>query len=194
MKKTTILFFIGLILMLVHFSACNKLENASTSASHLLVNLITGTDSQGNTGSTTIFSDVILNGGVFNDNAEATVRAVLLDPGAETGTFYQTIIIDRIQVEYFRPDGLSEQGKNVPYAFSQDVYVAVEIGAEATFPFVLVQHTAKLEPPLIDLRYASDVWKMDAKITFYGRDVGGRRIAPVVGSVSVWFADFADAQ
>jgi hypothetical protein len=194
MKKIRFLFFIGFILMLVNFSACNKLENATTSASKLMVDLITGTDLTGSTGSTTIFSDVVIKGGIFNDSAEATVRAVLLDPGAVVGTLYQTIIIDRIQIEYSRSDGLSEQGKDVPYAFSQDVNVSIDIGSVVSFFFVLVQHTAKLEPPLLDLRYALEVLKMEAKITFYGKDVGGRRIAPVTGSVSVWFADFADEE
>jgi len=194
MKKLTFIFFIGFVLMLVNFTACNKLDNDTTSASVLLVDLITGDDLQGNSGSTTIFSDVVEGGGVFNDSATATVRAMLLDPGAEVGTFYQTIIIDRIHIEYSRSDGLDEQGKDVPYAFSQDVHVSVDIGALASFSFVLVQHTAKLETPLIDLRYALDVWKMEAKVTFYGRDVGSRRIAPVTGSVSVWFADFADEE
>ncbi|MCK5056498.1 MAG: hypothetical protein KAT34_07580 [Candidatus Aminicenantes bacterium] len=196
MKKMRFLFFIGFILMLVNFSACNKLENATTSASKLMVDIITGTDLTGSAGSTTIFSDVVIKGGIFNDSAEATVRAVLLDPygGALPNTFYQTIIIDRIQIEYSRSDGLSEQGKDVPYAFSQDVNVSIDIDSVVSFSFVLVQHTAKLEPPLLNLRYALEVLKMEAKITFYGKDVGGRRIAPVTGSVSVWFADFADEE
>jgi len=194
MRKMKLLSFIGLILLLVSFPACNKLENETNSASALLVNYITRNDLYGNSGSTTIFSDVVMGGGVYNDNAEATVRAVLLNPDKVTGTFYQSIIVDRVYIEYSRDDGLDEQGKHVPYSFSQDLNVSVDIGEIVTFSFVLVQHTAKLEPPLIDLRYAADMWKMEAKVTFYGRDVGGRRIAPVTTSVSVWFADFADAE
>ena len=58
MKKTTFLLFLGLILLLVNVPGCNKLENTTTSASQLVLDLITGNDIAGESGSTTIFSDV----------------------------------------------------------------------------------------------------------------------------------------
>jgi hypothetical protein len=70
----------------------------------------------------------------------------------------------------------------------------VVIGETVDLPFVLVQHVAKLESPLVELINISQekILKMEAICTFYGKDVGGHRIAPVVGRVSVWFANFAD--
>lgn len=193
MKKTTFLLFVGLILLLVSVPGCNRLENTTTSASQLILDLITGNDIAGEEGSTTIFSDVLTSsGGIFNDNAEATVRAVLLDPLSEDASFYQTIRIKRIFVEYSRPGGLDEQGRDIPYSFSQDVSITVDINAAVVFSFVLVQHTAKMEPPLVDLKYGQDVYKMEAKITLYGEDMAGNQVNPVSGSVSVWFANFAD--
>ena len=195
MKKTTFLLFLGLILLLVNVPGCNKLENTTTSASQLVLDLITGNDIAGESGSTTIFSDVrTSSGGIFNDNAEATISAVLLDPYGEDSTFYQSIRIYRIFVEYSRPGGLDEQGKDIPYSFSQDVSATIEIGGSLVFPFVLVQHTAKMEPPLIDLVYATDVYKMEARVTFYGEDMAGNQVNPVSGTVSVWFANFADEE
>ncbi len=182
-----------LILISINFSGCNALENATTSGSKLILELITGTDLTGRTGSTTIFSDVIKNdGSIINDSATAQMSAMLLDPAQPAGTFYQTIIVDRIHIEYSRSDGLSVQGRDVPYSFSQDVSVAIDIGSTAQFGFVLVQHTAKLESPLIDLRYSGEILKMEAKVTFFGKDIGGQRVQPVLGSVSIWFANFAD--
>lgn len=193
MRKTTLLLIIGLIFAVLMFTGCNKLENQTTSASKLILDMITGNDIEGNAGSNTIFSDVITtSGGIFNDNADATMRAVLLDPGAVESTFYQTIIVDRIFVEFSRSDGKNEQGKDIPYSFFQDVNVSIDIDEQVIFPFVLVQHTAKMESPLKELRYSSEVYKFEAKVTFYGKDVAGRRVEEISGSVSVWFANFAD--
>ena len=193
MKKTTFLLIVGLILLLVNVPGCNKLENTTTSASQLILDIITGNDITGSSGSTTIFSDVLTSSGsIYNDNADATMSAVLLDPYADDSTFYQSIRIYRIFVEYSRPGGLDEQGKDIPYSFSQDVSITIKIGETVVFPFVLVQHTAKMEPPLVDLVYATDVYKMEARVTFYGEDIGGNQVNPVTGTVSVWFANFAD--
>jgi hypothetical protein len=192
-KKTIFVLFMSLILILVNFTACNNLENTTNSASQLILNIITGNDISGTAGSTTIFSDVLTtSGGIFNDSAEATLTATLLDPGAVGSTFYQAIVVERIYVEFSRIDGNNEQGKNIPYSFSQNVNVTIGIGEAITFPFILVQHTAKMEPPLIDLRYIAEVYKMEAKITFYGKDIAGKQVNPVTGLVSVWFANFAD--
>ncbi len=195
MRKKILLLVIVITIILIIQPGCNYLENKTTSGSRLVLQMITGTDSQGNVGSNTIFSDVITtSGSIYNDNGEAKMTAALLDPLIEPtdATEYQTIIVDRIRIDYSRTDGLKEPGKDVPYSFTQDVYVAVRIGALISFPFVLVSHTAKMEPPLVDLRYSNEVYRMEATITFYGEDLGGHRVAPVTGSISVWFANFGD--
>jgi hypothetical protein len=195
MRKKILWFVIVLTTILIILPGCNYLENKTTSGSRLVLKMITGTDLNGNTGSNTIFSDVITTSGtIFNDNATAQMTAALLDPLIlpSDATEYQTVVIDRIKIEYSRTDGLSEPGKDIPYSFTQDVHVAIRIGETVTFPFVLVSHTAKMEPPLVDLRYSNEVYRMEARITFYGEDLGGHRVVPVVGSISVWFANFGD--
>ena len=81
----------------------------------------------------------------------------------------------------------------MPYGFSQKVNLLVPISTNSEYGFVLIQHTAKLESPLVDLlSYGQEkVLKLEANITFYGKDTGGKRIAPAKVSVSVWCGDFA---
>ncbi len=193
MRKKIFLSIIALMLMIINFPGCSPVENATTSGSKLVLEYITGTDLDGNVGSTTIFSDVVTtSGSIVNDEGTAQVKAVLLDPEAVAGTHYQAITIDRVQIKYYRVDGLSEEGRDVPYGFSQDVNVIANIEESVEFGFVLVQHTAKMEPPLSDLRWSNEILKMEAEITFYGKDGAGRRVQEVTGRISVWFGNFAD--
>lgn len=196
MRIKWILIVVFLTVILLNFPACNKLENLSESASKLIVIGITGPDLEGNLGATTIFSDVLTtSGSIFNDTATATLTAELLDPLQTDTTFYQDIIVDQVDVEYSRSDiPDAQQGVDVPFSFSQKVYARVSIGEDVDLGFVLVQHVAKLDSPLVELTYIlqEKILKMEAKCTFYGKDVAGNRITPVAASVSVWFSNFAD--
>lgn len=194
--KVKVIIIIGILsLMLGFMGGCNSVENSSNSATRLIIQLITGNDLEGNVGSTTIFSDVLREGSVFNDNGAVVLRAELINPMAETSTYYQTVIVDQIDVEYSRADGLSVEGKDVPYSFSQKVHAIVNIGEETEIGFVIIQHVAKEEPPLVQLINMGQehVLKLEAKVTVHSKDLGDNRLAPVSGSVSVWCADFGDA-
>lgn len=185
-----------IMLAALALTQCNIFESDSTSASALIVISITGQDLLGNTDSPVIFSDVASEtDGIINDNATATLNAQLInpDPNADV-TYYHSILVDQIDVEYSRSDGLNQEGRDIPFAFSQKVNIQVDIDTTVELPFVIVQHVAKLEPPLIDLASVGDeqVLKLEAKCTFHGKDLGGHRIQPVVGTVSVWCANFAD--
>ena len=202
MKRENILLILTIMIFLV-FPSCNKLENETTSSSAILINSITGNDLDGTEGSTTIFIDVVQvndDGSmtIYNDNGVAELIAVLLDPMLEPGesTYYQNVIIDQIDIEYTRADGLNNEGEDVIYSFSQKVTRMINIGETDVIPFVLVQHVAKLESPLVELIGLGQekVLKLEAKITFHGKDVGGHRIAPAIGAVSVWISNFGDSQ
>jgi hypothetical protein len=193
----SILGIIGLLVFVIGFSGgCNKYENQSNSSLRLVVASITGSDLGGNDGSTTVFSDVLTSsGGIINDNATASLRAELLDPFHTGGTQYQDVIVDQIDVSYSRTDGLSVEGRDVPYSFSQKVNAVILSGGELDLPFVVVQHNAKGESPLVELGpYPNQehVLKMEAHITFHSIDTGGYRLAPVNGTISIWFGNFAD--
>jgi hypothetical protein len=191
-----ILMIIGISVFVIGFlGGCNAVENESTSGTRLTIELITGLDLEGEPGSTTVFSDVIKTSGtIVNDPATATLRAALLDPEPESTSYYQSVIVDQIDISYSRTDGLSVEGRDVPYSFSQEVNKMIGIGETGDLNFVVVQHNAKSESPLVELvNYGQEhVLKMEAHITFYSRDVGGHRLAPVTGSISIWFANFAD--
>jgi hypothetical protein len=201
MKKTRSLLIVGasavvlLVFMLTSFSGCNKLEELSQSGSKLIIDLITGTNSRGEVETTTIFSDVITNGTVFDDYATVSLSALVLNPDEPTGTFYQDIMVDQIDIEYSRADGLNEQGKDVPYSFSQKITARVQPGGQKIdLNFVLIQHIAKMESPLVELVSLGQehVLKLEVKITIHGKDIGGHRVEPAVGYVSVWCSNFAD--
>ena len=202
MKRKNILLITAIAVFML-FPSCNKLENETTSGSVLLLQSITGNDLQGNEGSTTIFVDVVQvneDGSmtIYNDNAVVELSAALLDPFVlpNEATYYQNIIVDQIDISYTRADGLNDEGEDVIYSFSQKVSYMVPIGETVSFPFVLVQHVAKLESPLVELvSFGQEtVLKLEAKITIHGKDVGGHRVAPVIGGVSVWIANFGDAE
>jgi hypothetical protein len=196
-SKLFVLGIIGMFVFFIGFTAgCNTFENESTSSLRLVIASITGSDIEGSEDSTTVFSDVLTSSGsIINDNATADLNAVLIDPALSTGTTYQDVIVDQIDVSYSRTDGLNVEGKDVPYSFSQKVNAFIIAGGSLDLAFVIVQHTAKGESPLVELsNYPNQehVLKMEAHVTFYSRDTGGHRLAPVTGSISIWFGNFAD--
>mgnify|MGYP001328572726 FL=1 len=96
------------IVLALTLTGCNKLEENTTAASYLLVTSITGTDLEGQEGSTTIFSDVISeSGAVYNDNAVAVLEGRVFDPFDQNVTTYKDIIVHRVDIEYTRTDGLN---------------------------------------------------------------------------------------
>jgi len=197
MKIKYLLLILFVVCIIFSFPGCNKLENNTSSTSKLIVESITGKDLAGEEGSTTIFSDVIMGLSIFNDNAVAELTTVLLDPFAldTTATYYQSILVDQVDVRYTRADGLNTPGVDVPYGFSQRVNMVVGIGDKVLLPFVLIQHNAKLESPLVELVNIGQekILKLEAEITFHGKDLGGHRVEPVKGYVSVWCSNFADS-
>jgi len=184
------------IVLALAVTGCNKLEENTTAASYLLVTSITGTDLEGQDGSTTIFSDVISeSGAVYNDTAVAVLEGHVFDPFDGNITTYKDIIVHRVDIEYTRTDDLNTEGVDVPYGFSQAVNVLVPVeGGSVELGFVIISHNAKLESPLVGLTNigGEKSLKLEAHCTFYGRTVSGHEIAPVTHTVSVWCANFAD--
>ncbi len=186
-----------LIIVMTAFWGCSSLENVTDSGSTLVVTQITGKDLEGNEGSTTIFSDVLSSaGGIINDNCVATVMAQTLNPSPEsTPTFYEDVIVDQVDVAFYKNGSANVQGKDVPYAFSQSLNAHAQVGSETEVGFVLIRHNAKLEPPLVHLREWANqekILQLTVQVTFSSRDVGGHRLAPAVGYATVWCANFAD--
>jgi hypothetical protein len=192
---------IGLIIVALVMAACSKacngVENDSTSGTMLQIVSLTGNDLEGTDGSTTVFSDVITNGSIINDNGVADIIALPLNPMLDSIqiTPYMDVLIDQIDVEFRRTDGRNVEGVDVPYRFTQPMSMLVPINGETQIPFVLIRHVAKLEPPLLALREIPSrefILQLVAVVTIHGKDQGGHRVAPVTGYITVWCGNFAD--
>ncbi len=197
MKKTKILFYIAMALLLAINVSCNKVENKSQSGSLLVVKSLTGNSLEGKSGSTTAFCDVLKGHTVVNDNGELEIMARLINPDNNQPSYYQDVIIDRIEVCYHRVDlKRPRQGKDIPYSFTQEMNVLVKQGETKKVGFILVSHNAKMESPLVDLVPLGQehVLKLEAEVIVYSRDTAGYRLAPVRGFISVSCSNFADKE
>jgi hypothetical protein len=188
---------LALLIAVLALASCNAVENDSTSASMLQIKSLTGNDLQGKEGSTTVFSDVVTtSGSIINDNGVAEMIAVTLDPlysANNTITPYMDVLVDQIDVEFRRTDGRNVEGVDVPYSFNQPMSMLVSFDAAVKIPFILIRREAKREAPLLRLRENFEVLQLVAVVTIHGKDLGGHRVAPVTGYVSVWCANFADS-
>jgi hypothetical protein len=178
-------------------ASCNTIENESTSASMLQIASVTGNDLDGTPGSTTIFSDVLTNNSLINDNGVAEINALPIDPliDSKSITPYMDVLVDQIDVAFKRTDGRNVEGVDVAYHFNQPMSMLVTINGSASIPFILIRHVAKQEPPLLALREWTSqgkILQLVATVTIHGKDLGGHRVAPVTSNVSVWCSNFAD--
>lgn len=193
--------FLVLIIAALVLGGCVAKEGDTTSASFLVINSLTGNDLEGNAGSTTVFSDVDMGGSIVNDNGVASVSTLTYNPTEDSEahdiTYYMNVIVDQIDVEFMRTDGRNVEGVDVPYRFTQPINMIVPVDENVEIPFVLIRHVAKLEAPLFALREITSqgvVLQLVAKVTLHGKDLGGHRVAPVSGYISVWCSNFADSQ
>jgi hypothetical protein len=193
--------FLVLIIAALVLGSCLAKEDDTTSASFLVINSLTGNDLEGNAGSTTVFSDVDSSGSIINDNGVASVSTLTYNPTEDSEahdiTYYMNVIVDQIDVEFMRTDGRNTEGVDVPYRFTQPMNMLVPVDEAIEIPFVLIRHVAKLEMPLLALREVPSqefVLQLVAKVTLHGKDLGGHRVVPVSGYISVWCSNFADSQ
>jgi len=141
-----------------------------------------------------LISDVITNGGVFDDLAQVSFGLTLKDPGVPgntaTPSALNAVTFGRYHVEYRRADGRNTPGVDVPFAFDGAQTFTVVDNIDVVIE--LVRHEAKFEAPLRALR--SDqavVITTIATVTFYGKDLAGNNVT-VTGDIQVNFSDFGD--
>ena len=99
---------VGLALCLVLVGSCSELAETDRASSFLVIERLTGGSGPGQ--EDTVFqSDVLSNGGVFEDQGTVTARLALKDPGLSgsptTPTSANSITINRYRVAYVRTDG-----------------------------------------------------------------------------------------
>ena len=179
---------VGLALCLVLVGSCSELAQTNRASSFLVILQLTGGTGAGDTA---FQSDVQANSGaVFEDQGTLSVRLALKDagpPGSPTRpTSANWITINRYRVVYVRTDGGA-----VPLPFEGAMTFTV-IGSVGSASFVLVRLSAKLEPPLVNLRVGGGEITIStvAEITFFGRDQTGSEVT-ATGRISVTFADWA---
>jgi len=181
--------------------SCNPLEDDSKSDSLLLVVNIVGTDIE-NSEANFLESDVVDtdsegNTSVADDAAVVTFTARTLNPSPlfDDTSIYSNIFVERYVVSYFRSDGKSQEGVDVPYAFEGAMSAMVEVDAEESVSFIIVRAIAKLEPPLVDMAQGRGEGQLNvtAKIDFYGKDTVGNSVK-ATGYLSIFFADYAEQE
>jgi hypothetical protein len=183
----------GLTLAAIGAAGCGSdYQRQGDSSSYLVIEqLFVGTE----TSNTARYNSDVAgdNGTVFEDMGIVQFSAAMRDvTNPNTPTANNRITVDRYHVEYKRSDGRNTPGIDVPWAFDGAITTSLAPGETVTVPFVLVRVQAKLESPLMNLRFAggADVISTIAEITFYGHDQAGRSTV-VKGLVSVNFADWA---
>jgi hypothetical protein len=179
-------------------TSCTSMTRGSESNSYLIIDrLAAAAGGFDEDEETSLQSDVLTKGSVFEDVGLVTFRLALKDPGVPTVPNVMTtnnfITVNRYRVTYSRADGRNTPGVDVPHPFDGafTVTVRAEGTAEATFPIVRVQ--AKAEPPLRNLigNFGQGVISVIADVTFYGYDQTGRAVS-VAGKISIDFADWGD--
>jgi hypothetical protein len=159
-------------------------------------NLQATSGSTGNTGGT-LQSDVLTNGGIFNDSASVTVRAIMKNQGSPENpvapSATNAVTITRYRVSFRRSDGRNVPGVDVPQPFDSATTFTVQAGGVATQGFELIRHTAKIEPPLATLAGGLVIISTIADVTFFARDQAGNELT-ATGQIGVLFGDFADPE
>lgn len=143
-----------------------------------------------------LLSDIVP---VFNDNAVITVQVVPKNPTIEANSPFNDVMIERYEVRYFRSDGHNQEGVDVPFRITGPLGTLIPVNAEGDIAFVVVRHSAKLEPPLRNLRTVTnlgtggglDILTVNADITLHGRTTRGEGVT-ASARLQITFADFAD--
>lgn len=179
--------------------ACGSLTEAGRAASYLIIENLQGAPgAKPSEMSTTLRSDVLTKGGVFEDPGQVTFRLALKDPGGAaspvTPSSANYITVTHYRVRYLRTDGRNTPGVDVPYPIEGGMTVTVVSGTVSA-SFVLVRAQAKLEPPLAALVRSGGaiVISTTAEVTFYGHDQAGTPVS-ATGYITVNFGDWADPE
>jgi hypothetical protein len=105
------------------------------------------------------------------------------------------VFVERYEIRYFRSDGRSVEGVDVPHRISGNITTAVDAGTDSatnvTISVEVVRRQAKLEPPLRNLVAGGGelVLTCFAEITIHGRTTAGDAVK-TSGRLQIDFADF----
>jgi len=133
-------------------------------------------------------SDIITLGTIFPDEISVIFRnrpysgLIITDPDSPYGYFEFT----RYTVEWFYPDGTQAMA-----TYESGMGLSVPTGKSSWAEVIIVTWENKVNPPVSTIP-ANTSLELNARITFYGHEVGTDRETAVVATLGVIFADFAD--
>jgi len=143
-----------------------------------------------------INSDVrISSGAVCPDFASLRVENHLRNPLNTDASFRSDIVIERYDVRYFRSDGRSTEGIDVPFRITGNVAQEIQASNAAVLSLEIVRRQAKLEPPLRNLQGlgGAQVVTMFAEVTLHARSTIQQTTNAASARVQIDFADFTDS-
>lgn len=126
------------------------------------------------------------------DNVTLQVAVRNKNPNAPEPRIPGAVLIQRYEVRYFRTDGRSQEGVDVPYTINGAISTAVDVASSGTspVPIEVVRRQAKLEPPLSNIQ-GFDIVSMFADITIAGETISGDSVTGS-GRVQIDFANYGD--
>lgn len=154
-----------------------------------------------------LFSDV---SAWINDDARVVVNVYRKNPTVEATSPLEHVRLESYQVRYLRTDGRNVEGVDVPHRItgalnSLRFHTPTDTGEVEIEAIVnVVRHTAKREPPLINLigifptttgavsLNSEGIITTVAEITVYARQVTTGEPLSATGRFQVAFADFVD--
>jgi hypothetical protein len=179
---------------LLFTAGCGDQVLQGRGSSYLVVSLMqAASGAKPDTYATFLQSDVVTNGGIYEDMGQISLRIAMKDPTSLVGPSDTNVItVNRYHVDYVRSDGRNTQGVDIPYSFDGAATGTVSSNVTA-LTFVLVRGQAKLEAPLMALRAGGGAVMIStiAQVTFYGHDQAGNAVS-VTANITVNFADWAD--
>jgi hypothetical protein len=185
MRMRTLVKGVSLAALVVAATSCGDVVRTGRSPVMMLVNNLVVT----NTPNSTMFSDVATStGAVVDDQATATLTAIMKDASVTAPTTNNKVTVNRYRVEYRRADGHNTPGVDVPFPFEAAATVTITPNATSVLVFEIVRHVAKAETPLVQLRSTTAVISTIADVTFYGADAVGNDIS-ATGSMLINFGD-----
>jgi len=191
-----------LVILAAGLSSCVARDYATSSRADVILRIVTVNATAGGSGTSAAFlqSDVLTNGGVFND--VVTVELEAIPKNALLGTDLapsNNLILQSYAVKYTRSDGRNVEGVDVPFAITGALAQQVDIGGTTTVPFTVVRHQAKLEPPLKNMGITdstagapgSIVVDVIATVTIYAKSSTGKDVSTEF-NLEITFGDFPD--
>ena len=161
-------------------------------------------DVSGPGGVNALISDV---GTIAADTVQVTLAVRPKNPlNTNVPQVAEAVIVEQYRVRFFRTDGQSVEGVDVPFSFTGGLTTTVDIGtgggSNVTISIPLIRAQAKLEPPLRTFRnllaeegttgggtsVVPPRITMTAEITIFGRTIAGEAVSDT-GRITVDFVD-----